>query len=97
MPTFEAFCGHLNKEQSKLTQLDTMIGSKMKALVAQKSLGKPKHNSNSIGSEISSKSSPKSDPHNPLRSVILLGLVSFPPRLRSTQVNLAIFVARKDI
>ena len=69
MPTFEAFCDRLTREQLNLTQLDTMTGSKMKALVARtstrKSKQKPKHNPNSAGSESSSKPPPKSNARTP--------------------------------
>ena len=41
MPSFEIFCEHLTREQSKLTQLDALSGSNNKALVAQNT--KTKH------------------------------------------------------
>ena len=65
MPTFEVFCDRLTREQAKLTQLDSLTGLKTQALVAQTSTEKwkkkPKHKTNSVGSESSSKPTPKSD------------------------------------
>ena len=65
MPTFEVFCDHLTRAKAKLTQLDSLTGSKTQALVAQTSTKKlkkkPKHKTYSIGSESSSKPTPKSD------------------------------------
>lgn len=67
MPTFDVFCERLSREQSHLSQLDQLSGSKNKALVAQSSKEKEKQKQklkpkkNSAGSESSSKPPPKSD------------------------------------
>ena len=65
MPTFEVFYDHLTREQTKLTQLDSLTELKTQELVAQtskeKSKKKPKHKTDSVGSESSSQPTPKSN------------------------------------
>lgn len=69
MPTFEVFCDHLDREQSNLTQLDFLKGSKNQVLVSQTSTTKPKKKpkprTDSAGSESSSKPTPKLDAKKP--------------------------------
>ena len=49
MPSFETFCAQLTREQSKLTQMDSLIGSQSQALIAKppQSTQKSKQISNS--------------------------------------------------
>ena len=65
MPTFKVFCDHLTREQAKHRKLDSLIGLKTQESVAQtstkKSKKKPKHKTNSTGSESSSKPTLKLD------------------------------------
>lgn len=69
MPTFEVFCDRLTREQTTLTQLDTITNSNTQALVAQTSTGKQKQKmqskTDSTGNEISSNPTPKLDAWKP--------------------------------